>query len=63
MRDAIATLDAIGINADMTHATQRKLDQQAHQDWKSRLGPNGSEISWQDAIRLVVKHTQGDSND
>lgn len=63
MRDALATLQGVGVNSEMTEATQRKLDWLAKDDWKSLLGANGTDMPYQDAIRILVKHTNGDNHD
>lgn len=55
MQDVVATLDALGVDAGMSKAAQQKLEQLAAQNWKTRLGPDGSAMPYQDAIRHLVK--------
>lgn len=63
MQDVVATLDALGVDAGMSKATQQKLEQLAAQNWKTRLGPEGSEMPYQDAIRFLVQQNKGDVNE
>lgn len=56
MIDAIATLEAAGVDASMTRATQAQLDKLAATDWASLLGPGGSDMDFRTAITRLTAH-------
>ncbi|WDU64570.1 DUF1932 domain-containing protein [Pseudomonas poae] len=57
MDDAVATLEAAGVDASMTRATQGQLDKLAATDWASRLGPDGSDMDFRSAIAHLTAHS------
>lgn len=56
MDDAVATLEAAGVDASMTRATQGQLDKLAATDWASLLGPDGSDMDYRSAIAHLTAH-------
>ena len=56
MDDAVATLEAAGVDASMTRATQGQLDKLAATDWASQLGPDGSDMDYRSAIAHLTAH-------
>lgn len=56
MDDAVATLEAAGVDASMTRATQGQLDKLAATDWASLLGPGGSDMDYRSAIAHLTAH-------
>ncbi len=57
MDDAVATLEAAGVDASMTRATQGQLDKLAATDWASLLGPDGSDMDFRSAIAHLTAHS------
>jgi 3-hydroxyisobutyrate dehydrogenase-like beta-hydroxyacid dehydrogenase len=56
MDDAVATLEAAGVDASMSRATQGQLDKLAATDWASLLGPGGSDMDYRSAIAHLTAH-------
>lgn len=56
MDDAVTTLEAAGVDATMTRATQGQLDKWAATDWASLLGPDGSDMDFRTAIAHLTAH-------
>ena len=56
MDDAVATLEAAGVDASMSRATQGQLDKLAATDWASLLGPGGSDLDYRSAIAHLTAH-------
>ena len=56
MDDAVTTLEAAGVDATMTRATQGQLDKLAATDWASLLGPDGSDMDFRTAIAHLTAH-------
>ena len=56
MDDAVATLEAAGVDPIMTRATHAQLENLAATDWASRLGPNGSDMDFRTAIAHLTAH-------
>ena len=56
MDDAVATLEAAGVDASMSRATQGQLDKLAATDWASLLGPDGSDMDYRSAIAHLTAH-------
>lgn len=50
MDDVVATLEASGVDASMSRATQSQLDKLAATDWADLLGPGGSDMDYRTAI-------------
>ena len=53
MRDVVATLEALGVDASMSKATVAKLDALAEDHWAEKMDPSGN-MDYKDAIRLWV---------
>lgn len=56
MDDVVATLEASGVDASMSRATQGQLDKLAATDWASLLGPGGSDMDFRTAIARLTAH-------
>ena len=53
MRDVVATLEALGVDASMSKATVAKLDALAEEHWAEKMDQSGN-MDYKDAIRLWV---------
>ncbi|KFE54525.1 NAD(P)-dependent oxidoreductase [Pseudomonas syringae] len=56
MDDVVATLEASGVDASMSRATQGQLDKLAATDWADLLGPDGSDMDYRTAIQHLNAH-------
>lgn len=53
MKDVVATLDSLGVDASMTKAAVKKLDALAEEHWETKMDPSGN-MDYKDAIRLWI---------
>lgn len=53
MKDVVATLESLGIDASMSKATVAKLETLAQTNWADKLGENGSELKYQEALNYL----------
>lgn len=53
MKDVVDTLEALDVDASMTKAAVKKLDELASQHWEEKMNPDGS-MDYKDAIRLWI---------
>lgn len=56
MDDVVTTLEASGVDASMSRATQGQLDKLAATDWADLLGPDGSDMDYRTAIQHLTAH-------
>ena len=56
MKDAIATLDDLGVDAAMSKATVGKLNALASQNWAAILGEHGDSMKYKEALTSFVEN-------
>ncbi len=56
MADVVATLQALGVDASLSQATQARLAALAEQNWNSLLGPGASDMGYAAAIKHLAHH-------
>ncbi|WP_145006444.1 DUF1932 domain-containing protein [Pseudomonas oryzihabitans] len=56
--DVVATLQGVGVDASMSIATRDQLLKLAGHDWRSELGPGGSELDYRAAIAQFTRAQQ-----
>ena len=55
MKDVVATLEGLNVDASMSKATVSKLNQLAEQNWTERLGANGDKMKYKEAINRLIE--------
>ena len=56
MKDAIATLDDLGVDAAMSKATVGKLNALASQNWAAILGEHGDSMKYKEALTSFIEN-------
>ncbi|WP_371371078.1 DUF1932 domain-containing protein [Sporomusa aerivorans] len=54
MQDVVTTLESLGVDAAMSRATVKKLNQLAEKNWADKLGPNGDKLNYRDAMQFFI---------
>ena len=55
MRDVKKMLEGLSCDSRMTQATIEKLDALAAEGWREKLGPEGGNMAFRDAVKLLAK--------
>jgi Domain of unknown function (DUF1932)./NAD binding domain of 6-phosphogluconate dehydrogenase. len=53
MKDVVATLESLGVDASMSAATVNKLDRLAEQNWNGKLGADGGKMNYKEAMNIL----------
>lgn len=56
--DVVTTLQSVGVDASMSIATRDQLEKLARHDWRSELGPGGSDLDYRTAIAHFSRQQQ-----
>ncbi len=55
MKDVVATLESLGVDASMSKATVHKLDHMAEQNWVNKLGAGGDKMDYKEAMKHFIE--------
>lgn len=53
VRDVIDTLEEVHVDASMSKAALKKLEHLAEQNWRDKMGPDGSKLDYKAALKML----------